>query len=152
MAESSRRFWRRSIDHGRQTTPELSRWCTVTCAEGTTGKRAAAGRSGGCRTADLPKWWPTFGALLFSAGALLSIYFPSQTPFLPTPTEKIPLSFSEMSSGVVTRQKGIRSGSCNSSECPAGTEVVGPGGVPLRDPPPILPIRKSDDLRISKSL
>jgi len=30
--------------------------------------------------------------------------------------------------------------------------VVGPGGVPLRDLPPILPIRKSDDLRMSKSL
>ena len=72
IAASPRRSWRRSIDHGHQTPPELSRWCTVICADGSD-KRAAAGRSGGCRAADLPKWWPTFGTLLFSAGALLSI-------------------------------------------------------------------------------
>ena len=69
-----------------------------------------------------------------------------------TPTEQIPLSLSEMSSGVVTRQKGIASGSCNSSECPAGTESGRSGGSRYGTPPPILPIRKSDDLRMSKSL
>ena len=36
--------------------------------------------------------------------------------------------------------------------CPAGTETGRSGGYRFRKPPPILPIRKIDDLRMSKSL
>ena len=47
---------------------------------------SAAGRSGGCRAADLPKRWPTFGGLLFSASALLPISI-SISPHPPPPVE-----------------------------------------------------------------
>jgi len=80
VADSSRQFWRISIDYGRHTPPELSRWCTVRCADGS-GTRP---RPGGRRGAE-PPTCQNGGLLLVPYFSRQVPYFSSQTPFLPTP-------------------------------------------------------------------
>jgi len=63
-----------------------------------------------------------------------------------TPTEQIPVSFSEMSLGVVTRQKGkLIPGVVTRPNVRPGGKLVGPGGL-IINPPPILPVRKTDEI------
>jgi len=56
-----------------------------------TSKRARGRAVGWCRAADLPKWCPTFGDLLFSEWPTFGGQQNFLSPFLPTPTQSAQL-------------------------------------------------------------